>query len=112
MVRGLGASPYCQILSSLWARNVYRLRSEVGVTKRHSWSASFGRNLPDRLHRISTKEGVGRDEEEAVLEGLADEHPIERVFVMERGLGQMGHRPLAQRQTRYTVTFPLLRDIG
>jgi len=30
-------------------------------------------------------ERVGRDEEEAVLEGLTDEHPIERVFVMEIG---------------------------
>ncbi len=53
---------------------------------------------------------VGREEHAVVLDGLADEHPVERIAMQNGQFVQMNHRLLIERQRRNPMPFTLLYD--
>jgi len=61
--------------------------------------------------RILRDQRVRREDDQAVNEGLADEHPIERVVVKARKARKMEHRVFFKSQRQNSTPTALVRDV-
>ncbi len=66
--------------------------------------------LPDRTDRVLRDERIGRQEDMFMLDGLADQHAVERVLMERRQLIQIQRSALFKGQGSDAVTLALRRD--